>query len=341
MGVMEVPATETPACNTGGFVEKVDVRSEVVRYGVDDLTVGFDYSQAPNLALLRGKEGEESRWGRRLGSQTSFGGFANLLGRSVALFKPDTNRLYVQAKMAEEGGLQHPLTVSHGLEELMRRMAIVGIEPYGEAWVTRVDVAVDVRCAPEVGRAIIGAMGAVRLDGGRRVEVVGDPKSTVYFRPRKGRDVHARTYCRNLRTGQGEPFGLIRFEAVTRFPSRERTALAVVESPEALEGLWVSRFGRGKVRSSVTRLPREVQTMTLAEMVRAGQIGYAQMERLSTFLDLERLGLAEGTYPKSVLAARRREARSLGLSKNDAGDEGLELELDELLSPARSAWSAL
>lgn len=59
---------------------------------------------------------------------------------------------------------------------------------------------------------------------------------------------------------------------------------------------------------------------------------------MSAFLDLERLGLATSYYPKSVLAARRREAKSLGFGSNDSGMADLDVELESLLLPYREAF---
>jgi len=88
----------------------------------------------------------------------------------------------------------------------------------------------------------------------------------------------------------------------------------------------------------VRRLARELQTEKLAVQVSGGGLSYAQGERMSAFLDLERLGLATSYYPKSVLAARRREARSLGFGSNDSGMADLDVELEDLLLPYREAF---
>jgi len=53
---------------------------------------------------------------------------------------------------------------------------------------------------------------------------------------------------------------------------------------------------------------------------------------------VERLGLATSYYPKSVLAARRREARSLGFGSNDSATADLDVELENLLLPYREAF---
>ena len=73
--------------------------------------------------------------------------------------------------------------------------------------------------------------------------------------------------------------------------------------------------------------------MEIGNCVQAGKLTYAQGERLSMFLDLERLGLAQRYYPKSVYAARKREARTLGYAASDTGAASLTVELAELLRP--------
>ena len=80
--------------------------------------------------------------------------------------------------------------------------------------------------------------------------------------------------------------------------------------------------------------------MEIADRVHAGQLTYAQGERLAMFLDLERLGLAQRYYPKSVYTARRREARKLGYSTSDTGVGSLAVELSELLQPYLDAVKA-
>jgi hypothetical protein len=61
---------------------------------------------------------------------------------------------------------------------------------------------------------------------------------------------------------------------------------------------------------------------------------------LSLFLDLERIGLAQGYYPRSVYAARKRESRKLGYSASDTGAESLTVKLAELLRPYLDAVEA-
>jgi hypothetical protein len=106
--------------------------------------------------------------------------------------------------------------------------------------------------------------------------------------------------------------------------------------------IWEAWYGLGRDGGSgtVTRIEREAQTMKLVERVKLGEITYAQMERMTAFLDLERLGLAGDVYTDAQLRARRREARELKLSANDADYEPVELELGNLLHPFHSAWAA-
>ena len=137
-----------------------------------------------------------------------------------------------------------------------------GLEPYGEPYVRRVDVTADLECAPAVGRMLIDGMAAVRLAGGRRVEVMGDPRSTVYFLGRAGRAKLARVYDRNLLTGKGEPYGLIRLEAQWMF-DYGKAPFAAVATPRVLAALWLERFGYAAVSSNVRRLGREVQVTEL------------------------------------------------------------------------------
>jgi hypothetical protein len=101
---------------------------------------------------------------------------------------------------------------------------------------------------------------------------------------------------------------------------------------------WRGRYA--SVSSTVTRLAKEVQSVEIAERVHAGELTYAQGERLSMFLDLERLGLAHRYYPRSVFAARKREARKLGYAMSDEGAESLTVKLAELLRPYLEAVRA-
>jgi hypothetical protein len=76
-----------------------------VQYGVDDITLGFDMEGSTSITRLNELPGTQTRRGKMLGEATSWGAWGHLLGRSVSFWKPDTRRLYVQAKVAAEGEL--------------------------------------------------------------------------------------------------------------------------------------------------------------------------------------------------------------------------------------------
>jgi hypothetical protein len=306
----------------------------VEAFGVDDITLGFDMSGSRCVARLNELPGVMTRRGKMLGDRASWGRWVHFLGRSVSFWKPDTGRLYVQAKLAADGELCRPADVRESAQQLMERMAIVGVTSYEEPWVTRMDVAVDAECPPADGKLLLDALEAVRLPNGWRTVSVGVPRSTVYFKARGTEHVLARAYCRNLKLKVGEPFGRIRLEAEQRFEPRsvglERAACA-----EFIGSVWSSRYGG--LSSRVLRLAREVQTVRIAELVRREELSYSQGERVGMFLDLERLGLARTYYSSSAYSDRRRLASKLGLSSNESGQHALEIELAELMTPYAQA----
>jgi hypothetical protein len=301
-----------------------------VAYGIDDVTLGFDMEGSGSVERLNTLPGSHTRRGKMLGEVVSWGRWAHLLGRSVCFWKADTKRLYVQAKLAPEGELCPPARFADEVVKLTERMAVVGLVSYATPWVTRLDVAVDAECDPTDGKLLLDALAAVRLRNGWRTTSSGVPRSTVYFRARGTERVYARAYCSNLKTKSSEPYGRIRLEAEDRFEPKS-CPLEYAQNPDFAEMVWKSRYG--ELASKVRRLAREVQTMKIAERVRRGELTYAQGERVSMFLDLERLGLAQTYYPKTVYASRRREAAKLGYSANDDGLDSLEVDIAELLAP--------
>jgi hypothetical protein len=304
----------------------------VTQCGVDDLTIGFDMTGSGCIGRLEEMPGLESRRGKMLGDRSSWGTFAHLLGRSVSFWRRETSRLYVQAKLAEEGELCAPPQLRSATDELLMRMALVGLTTYEPAWVTRIDVAVDAVCRPADGKLLLDALEASRLPNGWRVRSVGSPRSTVYFVARVKDDAKARSYCRNLKTRQGEPFGRIRLEAQARYGALDMMLDDVLE-PSFSAAVWHSRYGQ--VEGTVTRHAREAQAAEVAGKVGRREMTYAQGERMSMFLDLERLGLAATYYPKSVLVARKREARSLGMAANDAGMAAIDVDVEQLCALSR------
>lgn len=310
-------------------------------YGYDDVTLGFDLEgSALSLRRVRELPGREFGTTKRLGYDGAWGKFESLLGRSYVQFKSDSNRLYVQWKPADEGELLRPAEFESRYGDLERRLAVVGIETWERVWVTRLDVSVDLLCNPEDGKALLDGLEAARLPRGQRITVEGQPRSTVYFRPRVSNDIVARAYCRNLKTRAGQPFGKIRLEAVQRFKPKEWWADYCFKGNVAAAMIWEARYGKEQVDGRVTRLSREEQVLTLTQRVRLGEMTAAQFERMSGFLDAERLGVAREIYSDRLYSERRREARELGLSVNDVGQDPVDLDLGDLLRTSRDVWAA-
>ena len=94
---------------TAPLAAEPDAQYVVAGYGYDDVSLGFDLDGS-GLSLRRVREMDGRQFGtsKRLGSEASWGKFENLLGRSYATFKSDTNRLYVQWKPAAAGELLRP-----------------------------------------------------------------------------------------------------------------------------------------------------------------------------------------------------------------------------------------
>lgn len=160
----------------------------VAQCGVDDLTIGLDMTGSGCIGRLEEMPGLESRRGKILGDRSSWGSFAHLLGRSVSFWRRDTSRLYVQAKLVEEGELCPLPELGEAIDQLLTRMALVGVTSYEPAWVTRVDVAVDADCRPEDGKLLLDALEACRLPNGWRVRSVRSAAlDCLLHRPGEGR----------------------------------------------------------------------------------------------------------------------------------------------------------
>jgi hypothetical protein len=206
-------------------------------------------------------------------------------------------------------------------------MALVGIDTRESPWVSRLDVAADARCTPSAGKALIDAIAGCRAPRGRRVEGVGSPRTTVYLKAPRSRNVYARLYCRATKLRQ-EPFTWIRAEAQKRY---EPGALPADDVPRTAKAVWRDRFA--SLEGSVRRLPQETLAMGLSEQVARQEITFAQAERMLFFLTGERIGTAEQVYPPRALSERRREARRLGFAAADTGVDGIDINLGEMLAP--------
>jgi hypothetical protein len=315
-------------------------RFDVVGYGYDDITVYFDLSGSKSLGRIEEMPGRVSGTKKVLGSEASWGKFEPLLGRSYSFYMAQTRRLYVQWKPAQPGELLKPAEFEQSFKHLTHRLAVVGLESFVDPCCTRLDVAVDLACYPEDGKLLLDALHAARLPKGQRIDSAGQPRSTIYFRPRASNDILARAYCRNLKTGDGLPFGKIRLEAVNRFDPGEWPTRYCENGNVAAAMLWESRYGNTQVDGRISRIRREDQMVTLTQKARLGEMSVGEFERMNSFLDAERLGIAREVYGDRLYAERRREARKLGLSVNDAGEEPVDLDIGELLQPAREVWAA-
>ena len=158
-----------------------------------------------SIGRLDEMPGLSSRRGKMLGGKASWGKWAHALGRSAAFWKRETCRLYVQAKLVEAGALSagrlRP-AVDLLLEDGFRgdRELLTGVGNAARRSRGR-RVPAGGRQTP-FRRSRGGA-----LPNGWRTRSVGMPRSTVYFSARGSEKVKARSYCRNLKTKQGPPFG--------------------------------------------------------------------------------------------------------------------------------------
>src|SRR5438270_2793370 len=99
-----------------------------VGFGIDDITIGFDMEGSGSIERLNALPGSQTRRGKMLGEVVSWGKWAHLLGRSVAFWKADTKRLYVQAKVGRpDGELCPPSELAGSVSDLIARMAVVGL----------------------------------------------------------------------------------------------------------------------------------------------------------------------------------------------------------------------
>jgi hypothetical protein len=342
----------SPVCNTGDSVvlethEDGEMRFcgtsaklplfSIKGWGIDTLEVDFGMEGSGSIGVLNAAPQVETRFGNLMGEQTSWGEWSHPLGQCQARWRPKTSRLKIKVGRAPDAPPWRPEALPGVVEDVQRRMAMLGWSSYEIPYVRRYDVAVDAVCSSEAGRNLLDGLASVRLPNGLRTETVGRERSTVYFKARVRNRVLARSYCRNLKRREGEPFGEIRLESQHLF-GPEEVPLESLVTTRAAKALWEMRFGG--LSSRVSRLPEGAALLTLREKVMLGEMGYAQAERMNAFLVAERLGVAHELYPPPVLRARRREARDLGLAATDPGLEGVDLELGDLLQPFASAFDS-
>jgi hypothetical protein len=169
-------------------------------YGIDDITLGFDMEGSGSIKRLNTLPGSQTRRGKMLGEVVSWGKWAHLLGRSVAFWKADTKRLYVQAKVAAEGELCAPSELGGAVSALIGRMAVVGLVSYAKPWVTRLDVAVDSDCDAADGKLLLDTLEAAPAAERLADDIVRRSSLDRLLSRSHDRKVYARAYCRNLKT---------------------------------------------------------------------------------------------------------------------------------------------
>lgn len=328
--------------------------ARVVGFGYHDVHLRFDLT-TPQAVTERLRSlphmGDWPNVGSSLWAERDrFGKWQHLLGehqlRGYVVDHPTAGRiarLEVQTHLGGEGedNLVPPAEFPIHWSSLERRMALYGVLPPGEPRVTRVDVAVDVEFDdPAEGMSVLEGLRFARWPNGWYTEHQGAPPYTTVAIKAKSKTV-ARVYCRNTKTRNGGPrWGKLRFERERTIPWVDGRGVEELESETFAQTIWESAFGAGRASGRVTRIPREVQTMTLIERVRLGELTYAQFERMTAFLDAERLGLLEQVYSPEMILKRRREAKQLGISQTDAEYPEFDAALDDLLAVPRAAFAA-
>ncbi len=224
---------------------------------------------------------------------------------------------------------------------LQSRLAMHGVLPASEGGVVRCDAAVDVEFdRVEDGWLVLEALRFARWPNGWYAEWAGPPPYTT-VNIKHGTSTVARVYCRNTKLKNDRArWGKLRFEVEHRRTWAHRWPVLRLGEQVFAQVVWEYVFGAGEASGQVTRIEREVQTVTLIERVKLGELTYSQFERMTAFLDAERLGLVDSVYTADQGRARRREARQLGLTSADTEYPEFDVALDELLELPRSAFAA-
>lgn len=329
--------------------------ARVAQAGYHDVEIRWDLSTPERVVARLAEKPKQGPWpqpGRTLFAERDrFGGWHHLLGDHQlvghSLDHPGhglIRRLTVQTHLGGGGEeLANLCSVDDfprrwlGLEQ---RMALYGVLPASEPRVVRADVAVDVEYDdPADGLSSLQAVKHARWPNGWHTEFQGPPPYTTVAVKLNQRIV-ASVYCRATKMKTGERWSRLRFEV--RKHDRWPTArpVSALENVAYASMIWGTVFGLGRPSGTVTRLAREVQTVKLIDRVQLGEISYAQFERMTAFLDAERLGMVDRVYTPEQARSRRREAKALGLSASDAEYVEFDAALDDLLAVPRSAFAA-
>lgn len=307
----------------------------VLQAGVDDITLNLHIEDPERRRML-------DHWavGHKLGTQTR-DGFQALWPPHQASWFPSTGTLSIQAKRARKLDLVPLHEVPVVAQELVGVLVGAGLldrgaRPYGagEMSCSRIDVALDVEMPTgQAGLDFLTALEGMRDWGGLYVDGEGKrgERTVQHWRDLGNgrRKLMARVYSRHFRVPGLAPGEVIRFELERRFkPSVEARVL----KPDMVRDLWLRHFvamcpdsGRVKIGE------RDSVLMKLAERVEAGEITYRDLEQADAFLQLERLGLLGSVYPASVIKARRRKMKRLGVGLSDVGAQDVSVDVGQVV----------
>lgn len=318
---------------------------EVLQAGIDDLTLNLRVEDPERRRML-----DHWRVGRgKLGTQ-SRDGFRALWPPHQAFWFAETGTLSIQVKRERKGRLLGAGDLRHAAQQVVGVLVDAGVVDRGDrAFATglmrcsRLDATVDVAMpSAQSGVELLRALELMPEWGGLYVAGYGRPgEKTVYHKRRRERGsdtVVARVYSRHREELARRPGEVIRFEVEHRYkPSVEARTL----TGAIVRDLWVGHFfsmapTNGKVRIG----DRKAVAVKLAERVAAGEITYRQAEQVSAFLEFERSGLLDRTYPARVIRERRRLIKRLGVSLADAGLDDVDVDVGRVvaLGVDRSNW---
>jgi hypothetical protein len=318
---VEAALAKSPVGNTGDLSRNGTFHR--LQGGLDQIEIRLDLAgtSVPS-ALERWDERPASKGRVRLGRNAEFGKWEPMLGRSV-LWHKDRGTLWIDVHPFTDARLL-PLQLVYGeVQAVLEKFSIVGVGTYEPVCVTRADVTVDVVTADgALGKSLMLALAAARGPHGRRARPFNHDLETVYIETRGGRRLglaYDKGVERSYRALGANKW--LRLEARQFFKGADAPKLEEV-TPDVLKGVWQDRFltlGGGR-----TVKPEGV-VMTIGEMLQSGAISVRDGEKVLSYLQLERAGLAQDVYGRKALQERRLLARQYGLRVDE---EGREIHLD-------------
>ncbi len=324
------PALETPDGITG--VSDVETSFHVLQAGLDQVEIRLSLEGSASFSRIEKWDSRPAGYGRvKLGSYGAFGKWEPLLGRTM-LWNAETKRLWVDLHPHEPGKLL-PLTETwQAVDEMLERLAVVGVVSYEPVAVTRADVTVDVLTASaDRGRSLMVALAGARLDRGRSVHAPYADLRAVEMRGRGKGPKQAIAYDKGLERGYTKlgPNRWLRLEA-RKFWKGAGAPILETMTADDLRNIWLERFSG----VSGGRVTTGGIAMTVTELVRNGELAALDAERLVAFLEFESLGVSEEVYSDRLLRDRRALARRHGIAVRRPGEgegDGVSLDLAALL----------